>query len=60
MLAWRWFPHAALFSLALVLRVCWVLWVERTGFPFTDALFYHGHGEVPLIELRAALCDVFG
>ncbi len=45
MLAWRWFPHAALFSLALVLRVCWVLWVERTGFPFTDALFYHGHGE---------------
>lgn len=37
----RWFPHGALFSLALALRVAWVLWVDRVGFVLNDALMYH-------------------
>lgn len=50
---WRWFPHASLFVLALLLRVAWVVRVERVGtWAFNDALYYHasavsvsaGHG----------------
>lgn len=52
----RWFPHGALFGLALALRGAWVLAVERTGFAFNDAIMYHttaislstGDGYVPL------------
>jgi 4-amino-4-deoxy-L-arabinose transferase-like glycosyltransferase len=44
-----------LFTLALALRMAWVLAVDRKGFAFNDALFYHstaenlskGHGFVP-------------
>jgi 4-amino-4-deoxy-L-arabinose transferase-like glycosyltransferase len=52
----RWFPHGALFAVALVLRTSWVLAVERAGFAFNDAIMYHttaislsrGDGYVPL------------
>jgi 4-amino-4-deoxy-L-arabinose transferase-like glycosyltransferase len=52
----RWFPHGALFGLALLLRGAWVLAVRRTGFAFNDAIMYHttainlsrGDGYVPL------------
>jgi 4-amino-4-deoxy-L-arabinose transferase-like glycosyltransferase len=55
LVAWTWFPHAALFTLALALRVTWVLAIDRKGFAFNDALMYHstaenlseGHGYVP-------------
>jgi hypothetical protein len=51
----RWFPHAAVFLWALVLRLGWVLWVDRTEFAFNDSLMYHttarslsgGDGYVP-------------
>jgi 4-amino-4-deoxy-L-arabinose transferase-like glycosyltransferase len=54
--AWRWFPHAALFALALLLRLVWVLAVDRDGFAFNDSIMYHttamslsdGNGYVPL------------
>ncbi len=51
--AWRWFPHVTLFAAALLLRVTWVLRVDRVGrWAFNDALDYHasavsvsnGHG----------------
>ena len=45
LVAWRWFPHAVLFALALVLRVAWVLAVDRAGFAFNDALMYHSTAE---------------
>jgi 4-amino-4-deoxy-L-arabinose transferase-like glycosyltransferase len=42
MVNWRWFPHVSLFVLALLLRIAWVLWVERVGeWAFNDALYYH-------------------
>lgn len=52
----RWFPHTALFVLALGLRVGWVLAVDRKGFAFNDSIMYHttamslsrGEGYVPL------------
>ena len=55
LVAWPWFPHVALFTLALAVRVTWVLAIDRTGFAFNDALMYHstaenlseGHGYVP-------------
>lgn len=40
----RFGPHAVLFGLALALRVAWVLWVDRVGFPLNDALIYHAQG----------------
>jgi 4-amino-4-deoxy-L-arabinose transferase-like glycosyltransferase len=52
----RWAPHVVLFSVALALRVAWVLAVRRTGFAFNDAIMYHttaigltrGEGYTPL------------
>lgn len=52
----RWFPRVALFTLALAVRLTWVLAVRRAGFAFNDALMYHttainlsdGKGYVPL------------
>lgn len=52
----RWFPHGALFAIALTLRVAWVSGVDRAGFAFNDAIMYHttalslsqGEGYVPL------------
>ncbi|HUG00147.1 MAG TPA: glycosyltransferase family 39 protein [Ilumatobacter sp.] len=41
----RWGPHLAAFALALVLRVAWVLWVDRTGFVLNDTLLYHANAE---------------
>ncbi len=40
---WRWFPHATLFALALVLRLAWVLWVDRDGFVLNDAMMYNAN-----------------
>lgn len=40
---WRWFPHVALFVLALVLRLAWVLWVDRVGFVLNDAMMYNAN-----------------
>ncbi len=40
---WRWFPHAALFMLALALRLAWVLWVDRDGFVLNDAMMYNAN-----------------
>jgi 4-amino-4-deoxy-L-arabinose transferase-like glycosyltransferase len=41
---WRWFPHCSLFALALVLRVAWVVEVERSGrWALNDALIYHAN-----------------
>jgi 4-amino-4-deoxy-L-arabinose transferase-like glycosyltransferase len=45
LVAWTWFPHALLFAVALVLRVTWVLAVDRKGFAFNDALMYHSTAE---------------
>ncbi|NNE11153.1 MAG: hypothetical protein HKN41_02790, partial [Ilumatobacter sp.] len=39
----RWAPHALLFGLALVLRVAWVLWVDREGFVLNDAMMYNAN-----------------
>jgi 4-amino-4-deoxy-L-arabinose transferase-like glycosyltransferase len=33
----------ALFGLALVLRLLWVMWVDRDGFVLNDALLYHSN-----------------
>ena len=41
--AWRWFPHVALFGLALILRLAWVLWVDRDGFVLNDAMMYNAN-----------------
>ncbi len=41
----RWGPHLAAFALALVLRVAWVLWVDRTGFVLNDTLMYHTNAQ---------------
>lgn len=54
--AHRWFPHVALFTIALAARMAWVLAVRRVGFAFNDAIMYHttaqslrlGDGYVPL------------
>lgn len=43
--AWTWFPHAVLFLSALLLRVGWVLSVDRKGFALNDALMYHSAAE---------------
>ena len=43
--AWTWFPHAVVFTIALALRVSWVLAVDRNGFAFNDALMYHSTAE---------------
>jgi 4-amino-4-deoxy-L-arabinose transferase-like glycosyltransferase len=41
---WRWFPHAALFGVAVTLRLAWVLSVERVGeWALNDALIYHSN-----------------
>jgi 4-amino-4-deoxy-L-arabinose transferase-like glycosyltransferase len=56
LMAWRWFPHAALFALGLLLRVVWVIAIDRDGFAFNDSIMYHttamslsdGNGYVPL------------
>lgn len=40
----RFGPHAALFALALALRVAWVLKVDRDGFVLNDAALYHAQG----------------
>jgi 4-amino-4-deoxy-L-arabinose transferase-like glycosyltransferase len=45
LVAWTWFPQLALFALALVLRMSWVLAVDRKGFAFNDALMYHSTAE---------------
>ena len=45
LVAWRWFPHVVMFTLALAVRVAWVLAVDRKGFPFNDALMYHSTAE---------------
>lgn len=37
----RWGPHAVLFVLAAMLRLAWVLAVDRAGFAFNDAIMYH-------------------
>ena len=41
--SWRWFPHAACFVAALVLRLAWVLWVDREGFVLNDAMMYNAN-----------------
>lgn len=41
--AWRWFPHAVVLALALVLRVGWVVWVDRDGFVLNDAMMYNAN-----------------
>jgi 4-amino-4-deoxy-L-arabinose transferase-like glycosyltransferase len=41
----RWGPHLAAFALALVLRVAWVLWVDRTAFVLNDTLMYHTNAQ---------------
>ncbi len=44
-ITWRWFPHVTLFALALLLRVAWVLRIDRVGrWAFNDALYYHATG----------------
>jgi 4-amino-4-deoxy-L-arabinose transferase-like glycosyltransferase len=43
LVGWMWFPHAALFSVALTVRTAWVLWVDRVGFVLNDALMYHSN-----------------
>lgn len=43
--AWTWFPHMVLFSIAFALRAGWVLAVDRRGFPLNDALMYHSAAE---------------
>src|SRR5262245_34211302 len=45
LVAWSWFPHAVLFTLALGLRLAWVLAVRRKGFPLNDALMFHSTAE---------------
>ncbi len=40
----RFGPHAVLFALALVLRVAWVLQVDRSGFVLNDAAIYNAQG----------------
>jgi 4-amino-4-deoxy-L-arabinose transferase-like glycosyltransferase len=45
LVAWTWFPHAVVFIGALVLRLSWVLAVDREGFAFNDALMYHSTAE---------------
>ena len=40
----RFGPHAVLFALALVLRVAWVLKVDREGFVLNDAAIYNAQG----------------
>ncbi len=42
---YRWGPHLAAFALAVILRVAWVIWVDRTGFVLNDALMYHTNAE---------------
>src|SRR5262245_34470809 len=52
----RWFPHIALFGVGLLLRLVWVIAVDRDGFAFNDSIMYHttamslsdGNGYVPL------------
>ena len=41
--AWRWFPHSACFAVALVIRLAWVLWVDRDGFVLNDAMMYNAN-----------------
>jgi hypothetical protein len=41
--AWRWFPHLACLVVALVLRLAWVLWVDRQGFVLNDAMLYNAN-----------------
>ena len=41
----RWGPHLAAFALALMLRVAWVLWVDRTEFVLNDTLMYHTNAQ---------------
>lgn len=43
LVAWRWFPHAACFAGALLLRLLWVLWVDRDGFVLNDAMMYNAN-----------------
>jgi 4-amino-4-deoxy-L-arabinose transferase-like glycosyltransferase len=45
LVARTWFPHAVLFTVALALRVGWVLAVDRKGFALNDALMYHSTAE---------------
>ncbi len=40
---WRWFPYLACALLGLVLRVAWVLWVDRDGFVLNDAMLYNAN-----------------
>jgi 4-amino-4-deoxy-L-arabinose transferase-like glycosyltransferase len=40
-LARRWVPVVGLFVVALLIRVAWVLWVDREGFVLNDAWLYH-------------------
>ena len=55
-MAWRWFPHAVLFGLGFLIRLVWVVAVDRDGFAFNDSIMYHttamsisdGNGYVPL------------
>ncbi len=55
-IAWRWFPHAVLFGLGFLIRLVWVVAVDRDGFAFNDSIMYHttamsisdGNGYVPL------------
>ncbi len=43
LVARRWFPHVTCFVAALVLRVAWVLWVDRDGFVLNDAMMYNAN-----------------
>jgi 4-amino-4-deoxy-L-arabinose transferase-like glycosyltransferase len=55
-MAWRWFPHVVLFGLGFLIRLLWVVAVDRDGFAFNDSIMYHttamsvsdGNGYVPL------------
>lgn len=42
-IAWRWFPYVACAVAALLLRVAWVLWVDRDGFVLNDAMMYNAN-----------------
>lgn len=39
----------ALFGVALALRLAWVLWASRDGFPLNDSMFYH-YGAINIAE----------
>lgn len=42
-IAWRWFPYVVCAVGALLLRIAWVLWVDRDGFVLNDAMMYNAN-----------------